>query len=29
MVQYPRIDRSFAALADPTRSEIFERLAED
>lgn len=26
MVQYPQIDRSFAALADPTRRAILERL---
>jgi DNA-binding transcriptional ArsR family regulator len=26
MVQYPRIDRTFAALADPTRRGILERL---
>ena len=26
MVQYPQIDRTFAALADPTRREILERL---
>jgi DNA-binding transcriptional ArsR family regulator len=27
MVQYPHIDRTFAALADPTRREVLERLA--
>jgi DNA-binding transcriptional ArsR family regulator len=27
MVQYPQIDRSFAALADPTRRGVLERLA--
>ena len=26
MVQYPRIDRTFAALADPTRRSVLERL---
>ena len=26
MVQYPQIDRTFAALADPTRRGILERL---
>ena len=26
MVQYPQIDRTFAALADPTRRDILERL---
>ena len=26
MVQYPRIDRTFAALADPTRRGVLERL---
>jgi DNA-binding transcriptional ArsR family regulator len=26
MVQYPQIDRSFAALADPTRRAVLERL---
>ena len=26
MVQYPQIDRSFAALADPTRRSVLERL---
>jgi DNA-binding transcriptional ArsR family regulator len=26
MVQYPQIDRTFAALADPTRREVLERL---
>ena len=26
MVQYPQIDRTFAALADPTRRSILERL---
>ena len=27
MVQYPQIDRTFAALADPTRRGVLERLA--
>jgi DNA-binding transcriptional ArsR family regulator len=27
MVQYPQIDRTFSALADPTRRSILERLA--
>lgn len=27
MVQYPRIDRTFAALADPTRRGVLERLS--
>jgi DNA-binding transcriptional ArsR family regulator len=27
MVQYPHIDRTFAALADPTRRSVLERLA--
>ena len=26
MVQYPQIDRTFAALADPTRRDVLERL---
>ncbi|MGH2713601.1 MAG: ArsR/SmtB family transcription factor [Thermoleophilaceae bacterium] len=29
MVQYPPIDRTFAALADPTRRGILERLGRD
>jgi DNA-binding transcriptional ArsR family regulator len=28
MVQYPQIDRTFAALADPTRRGILERLGQ-
>jgi DNA-binding transcriptional ArsR family regulator len=28
MVQYPQIDRSFAALADPTRRGILQRLGQ-
>src|SRR5688572_9204087 len=29
MVQYPQLDRTFAALADPTRRGILERLGRD
>jgi DNA-binding transcriptional ArsR family regulator len=28
MVQYPQLDRTFAALADPTRRRILERLGQ-
>jgi len=29
MVQYPHVDRTFAALADPTRRAVLERLGRD
>jgi DNA-binding transcriptional ArsR family regulator len=29
MVQYPQLDRTFAALADPTRRAVLERLGRD